>query len=149
MTRVLTPTEKFLETIAHKPDVVLNQSETGSYIFDTLKGLGEFDARNAFHSIHAETIVASNKRTIEIGFIRSDGETRYKTFSLSSQTGGKRRTNTKKSLPKWKSTSRKVVTRTGAKKTLYRNAATGDVRVKKFVERNGVRVATYVNPARS
>ena len=60
--------------------------------------------------------------------------------------GGGKKAKPSHHRAKWTSTKRKVVTRSGAKKTLYRCAATGETRVKRMVERNGVRVATYVRP---
>lgn len=63
------------------------------------------------------------------------------------QVGGKKKNNKKIANTKktnWVSLGRKVRTRSGELRTLYRNASTGEHRVKRFSTRAGKRVATFV-----
>ena len=62
--------------------------------------------------------------------------------------GGKKRSASKKAKKPsaWTRTARKTTCKNGDRKTLYKNSATGKLAVRKFVTRNGKRVASYVSP---
>ena len=47
---------------------------------------------------------------------------------------------------KWESLRRKVTTRSGEVRTLYRNSSTGEMRVKRMTTRAGKRVVAYIKP---
>lgn len=67
--------------------------------------------------------------------------------SVTTQKGGGRRKVAKtKKVATWVSQGRKVATKQGTVRTLYRNTATGEMRVKRIAIRGGRRVAVYVKP---
>lgn len=76
------------------------------------------------------------------------------TYERITNGGGKRNkqkksANKKKAPPavaKWVSQGRKVTTKKGDVRTLYRNSSTGELRVKRITERAGKRVTVYVKP---
>jgi hypothetical protein len=58
----------------------------------------------------------------------------------------KKKATKKKAVAKWVSMRRKVTTKKGDVRTLYRNSSTGELRVKRMSTRGGKRVAAYVKP---